>query len=98
MIDPKLIQEISQRLADEGKIIEAGFAALRAMAIPRDAPQIQIDEMRMAYMAGAQHLFSCIMVSMDPGKEPTEKDMERIDLIHKELEAWRAKIQASIKR
>jgi len=44
--------------------------------------------MRNAFFAGAQHLFSSIMTILEPDAEPTEKDMQRMDLIDKELRAF----------
>ena len=42
-------------------------------------------ELKEAYFAGAAVLFEALMTSLDPGKEPTEHDLRRMDLIHKEL-------------
>ena len=88
MADRQFLEQLSRRLADEGKLIEAGWAALRIQAIPLNAPAVQLQEMRMAYMAGAQHLFSSIMTILEPGQDETEADLTRMDLIHKELEAF----------
>ena len=79
---------LSKRFADEGRLIEAGWVALRVMAIPPDASEVQLREMRMAYMAGAQHLFASIMGVLDPDGEPTEDDMRRMELISDELDAF----------
>lgn len=87
----RVATEITKELTDSGKLIEAGFAAFRHLCISKNAPQLQIDEMRLAWMAGAEFLFSSIMVMLDPGTEPTEKDEQRLELIHRELEAWKAK-------
>lgn len=84
----RFVEELTKRFVDEGKIIEAGFASLRIMAIPKDAPEVQVREMRMAFMAGAQHLFSSIMSILEPGAEPTEADLRRMDIINAELEAF----------
>src|SRR4051794_31213244 len=84
---------LTKALADQGKLIEAGFIGLRLAAIPPDAPEVQVREMRKAYMAGAQHLFSSIMGILDPGEEPTDADMARLDLIHGELEAFRHELE-----
>lgn len=81
----KLATEVSKRLTDQGKLIEAGWVIFRGMTVPPDAPQIQIEEMRLAFMAGAQHLFFSIMGILDPGAEPTERDLKRMDLIDEEL-------------
>jgi len=94
----KLAHELSKKLADDGKLIEAGWAILRGVAVAPDAPQVQIDEMRMAYMAGAQHLFSSMISIMDPGEEPTDADLNRMDLIHRELEAWRKEMELRTQR
>ncbi len=83
-----IAEKITAEAVDEGKIIEAGWLALRAQAIPADAPQIQLDEMRQAFFAGAQHLFGSIMTMLDPDSEPTERDMRRMDSIDKELQAF----------
>lgn len=84
----KLIADVSGVLADEGKIIEAGWLALRLKAMAPDAPPLQVQEMRMAFFAGAQHLFASIMDILDPGSEPTDRDLRRMDLIDKELRAF----------
>jgi len=87
-ITKEMLDKLSQRLSDEGKIIEAGWVALRLMAIPLDAGEIQVNEMRKAFMAGAQHLWASINSILEPGAEPTDKDMKRMTLIHEELLAF----------
>lgn len=84
----KLVDQICKECVDQGKLIEAGFAALHVTAISKDAPDVQIREMRMAFMAGAQHLFASIMCMMEPGAEPTELDMQRMNLIDAELKLF----------
>lgn len=82
-------QKLSEGLADAGKLIEGGFAGFRLMVIPQDAPPNQVHEMRMAFFAGAQHLFASLMAVMDSDREPTQQDFQRMTLIHEELEAFR---------
>ena len=79
------LTKLQRDLTDQGKIIEAGWIGLRIAAIPKDAPEIQLNEMRQAFFAGAQHLFSAIMHILDPGEEPTDADMKRMESIDKEL-------------
>lgn len=79
---------IADDLIAKGLLVEAGFAGLRSAVIARDAPQVQIDEMRMAFFAGAQHLFASIMSTLDPDEEPTEADLQRMSQIATELEAF----------
>src|SRR3990167_3300965 len=83
-------QRLTKQLMDEGKLIESGFALFAHYVIPKDASQTQIREMRLAWMASAEHLFSSIMSALEPGEEPSDADMKRTDLIVKELDYWRA--------
>jgi hypothetical protein len=62
----KVIDEITKMLADTGMIIEAGWLSLKIMTVPDDAPPVQIEEMRNAYFAGAQHLFASIIDDARP--------------------------------
>jgi len=90
---------ICKKLADEGRLIEAGFRGLRFTAIPEDATPEQIEYTRMAFFAGAQHLFGSIMGILDSEREPTEKDLRRMHLINAELnefiEQFKAKYSKS---
>lgn len=81
----KLIHELTKKLTDEGRIIEAGFTGFKFMTISAIAPPVQVEEMRNAFFAGAQHLFSSIMSVLDIGEEPTENDLNRLTLINEEL-------------
>lgn len=88
MADKAFLERLSRELADQGKLIEAGWVGLRVACDLHDAPKDQLQEMRNAFFAGAQHLFSSIMTVLDPGAEPTDKDLERMDLIDRELKAF----------
>jgi hypothetical protein len=98
MADRSYLEGLSRRLADDGKLIEAGWVGLRVAAIPLDAPATQLTEMRMAYMAGAQHLFSSILTFLDPGTEETAADLRRMGLINAELEAFGKELELRFKR
>lgn len=88
MADRAHLERLTKQLADDGKLIEAGWIGLRIATGLISAPADQLDEMRKAYMAGAQHLFSSIMTFLDEGEDPTEADMNRMSLIAAELEAF----------
>lgn len=68
--------------------IAAGWQGYLDVVMPHDAPQIQRDECRKAYYAGAATLFYALMKMLDPGEEPTEKDLANMSLIHAELDAY----------
>lgn len=81
----QLVGEITKKLMDEGRIIEAGWVALKMMAVNADAPDTQIREMRKAFFIGAQHLFSSLMMGLDPGGGVTKDDLKRFNSIDLEL-------------
>ena len=84
----KIIEEVTKALVDSGKPIEAGWALYRRQVLPRDCSLTQLDETRKAFFAGAQHLFGSIMTILEPGEEPTEADLMRMDRIDDELKAF----------
>lgn len=98
MADREYLEALSRRLADDGKLIEAGWIGMRLAAIPHDAPSVQLDNMRMAFMGGAQHLFASIMTILGPESEPTDADMQRMSLIADELEAYGKELEQRIRR
>jgi hypothetical protein len=94
---PAEVQDAAELLAKElsnrGCLIEAGWIIFKGMTIPPGASEIQIREMRLAFMAGAQHLFASIIGVLDPGEEPTDADLRRMDLIDRELDAFRKELE-----
>jgi hypothetical protein len=98
MADRQFLETLSRKLADEGKLIEAGWVSMRLHAIPLNAPAVQLESMRMAFMGGAQHLFASIMTILDPRTEGTEADLRRMDLIHEELESFRRELELMVAR
>lgn len=90
----EVVDKLCRELTDKGKLIEAGWISLKLTTLPADAPQIQLDEMRNAFFAGAQHLFGSIMGILEPDAEPTENDLKRMDLIDKELREFISQFSA----
>lgn len=88
MADLPHLRRAERDLVDQGKLIEAGWVGLRIAAIPLDAPKTQLEEMRNAFFAGARHLFTSIMTILEPGDEPTDVDLARMDQIDAELDAF----------
>jgi len=89
MADRAYLERLTRELADQGKLIEAGWVGYRLTVMSPNAPPVQIDECRVAFMAGSQHLFSSLMNILDPGDvEPTDDDLRKMDLIDKELRVF----------
>lgn len=87
-MDREHLRRFQRELTDKGKLIEAGWVSLRLAAIPEDAGKDQLQGMREAFFAGAQHLFGAIMDIMDDDREPTAADLTRMTQISAELEAF----------
>ena len=92
-----VIDKLTTEFVDKGRLIEAGFEAMRlANVIPPDAPPVQVREMRKAFFAGAQHLFSSVFSFLKPGEEPTDKDLARLDQVANELAQFVNELEAEI--
>jgi hypothetical protein len=95
-ISKEEIEAVCKKLTDEGKIIEAGWVSMRQMVLDPDAPQIQLDEMRMAFFGGAHHTFISIMTILEPGTEATENDIQRMGSISDELDKFITKLELDL--
>ena len=87
------MERLAHDLADKGCLIEAGWLTCRALWVPPDAPPVQVDAMRDAFMAGAQHLWGSLFQVMDSGDEPTAAEQRRMELIEAELHAFYLEIR-----
>jgi hypothetical protein len=91
MNDPMLraaVISATKKAMDAGCLIEVGWLGLRLAAMDDNAPQIQLDECRQAFFAGAQHVFGSMMATLDEGEEPTQADLNRLSLIADELDRF----------
>lgn len=88
MADRDYLERATKELVDAGKLVEAGWIGLRLMAYPPDAPPDQLRELRQAFFAGAQHLFASIITFLEEGDDATDSDLDRMSLVHAELDAF----------
>lgn len=91
----RLATAIGKEASDKGLLIEAGWIGLESMRAYKGLPEAERAELRAAFFAGAHHLFASIMNILEPGSEPTDKDLVRMDLIHHELQAFLAEYKAA---
>lgn len=87
-----LATELARVATDKGLLIEVGWISMLRYAIPKDADEAQVTEMRKAFFLGAEHLFASIVSIMDSDREPTADDLRRMDLIDAELTAFRKEV------
>jgi hypothetical protein len=76
--------------SDAGLVLELGWLSCAIMMKP--APEFRND-MRIAYYAGAQHLFASMMTMLDPDADPTPRDLVRMDKMYKELAAMEPELK-----
>lgn len=87
--------DLTHKLVSDGKLIEGGFAAY-VLASKLDVTDPRLPALHDAFWAGAEHLWSSIMATLDPEREPTDADMRRMELIQTEVDAWRARKMAAL--
>lgn len=96
MADRDFLDKLARRLTDDGKLIEAGWTMFRKAVVRPDAPAQQLQDMRLAFFAGAQHLFGSINAIMTEDREPTEADLSRMTSIDRELRAFIEQFKAGL--
>lgn len=71
--------------ADQGKLLELGFyAAVSALGL-ESLPADRLRHLRLAFMAGAEHVLMSIMNMVDEDREPTTRDIARMEKLHSEI-------------
>jgi predicted component of type VI protein secretion system len=84
--------KVMKAAGNRGTVLGTGFAAYAIVVLAGEAASdddiAKVNEHRIAYYAGAQHLFAALMTIMDADREPTEGDMARMSLINDELERF----------
>lgn len=90
------IEDLTHKLINEGKLIEAGFVGFLLNCYPQRPTSEQHRQLHDAFMAGALHLFSSIMTTLDPGDEPTASDYQKLSKIDSELRAFGEKLALRI--
>lgn len=71
---------------DRGATVQEMWEGFRDAVIPKDAPQVQLLEMKRAFFAGAFCFYNWTMVQMDAESEVTDADLNRMETIVKEME------------
>jgi len=75
-------------MTTQPKLLDAAWRSYAEHVIPANAPDAQRVECRRAFYAGAQALYGGLIKMLDPGDEPTDADLARMEAIHDELEQF----------
>lgn len=89
--DPRL-RELVGKMADEGRVMATGWLGFSRAVLPPNADAHQDEDMRRSFYAGAQAIYTAMMIVMDPGSEPTERDLKRMANIDAELQQYVAEL------
>ena len=89
----ELAAEITKRFTDEGQLIAAGWAAFQCLVASKHQHIPAHQQIRLAYLSGAQHLWGSIFANLDPDEEPTEQDMRRMAMVEQEMERIYGELQ-----
>jgi hypothetical protein len=71
--------------------IEAAWRGYEKLISPRDN-----EEARLAFWAGASVLFYAMLKMLDPGDEPTDADLAKMDALNTEIEKFTSTFDAEI--
>lgn len=84
----RLVDGATKHLVDEGKLIEAGWVSLKLTAYPNGMTPDQEQQLRQAFFAGAQHLIASICSFLEPDADITDKDLQRMNNVQRELDEF----------
>lgn len=73
---------------EPGGMMAAEWQSFSDSVLPPKAGPVQRTEMRRAFYAGALAVLHGIMTSLDPDDEPTPDDLDRMDRLNAELQAF----------
>lgn len=93
---PQEVTALLNRTIANGRLVEGGWQALRIAVLEDGTSPQQLADMRMAFFAGASHLFSAIMACLDKGPDVTDEDLARMSAIHDELASFATELQLRI--
>jgi hypothetical protein len=78
------------------KLIEAAWESYVRHVLPASAGQVQRDETRKAFYAGAAVLFHTVLRALDEGSDATENDLKLMDDISSEIDAFGAELDVAV--
>lgn len=70
------------------KLIADAWRDFEIQVVPLNASDVQRVETRRAFYQGANAMFTGIVGMLEPGKDPTEKDLRKMDEIQAEIDQF----------
>ena len=75
----------SESVSGELGMIASEFEIFRQAVISPNAPKVQIDEMRMAFFAGASACFYKLLTGLEDGDDATDSDFSLLNKLQDEM-------------
>lgn len=69
-------------------LMAEAWASYRERVLPVEAHPVHVIEARRAFYAGAECLLVGVMRMLDPGSDPTDADLARMEALVAELKAF----------
>jgi hypothetical protein len=89
MRDLDNLRRMERELADQQKLVEAGWQAYRRTALPEEASAPELEEFRSAFFGGAFHLFCSVLnILTEQNGPPSDADIVRMGQISEELDQF----------
>lgn len=73
--------------------IAKAWASYRQRVVPTNAGQVQVEETRRGFYAGAAAVFGSVIDQLSPGDEITDADVAVLETIQRELDEHIASFQ-----
>jgi hypothetical protein len=86
----------SDFLKKPGPRVEDAWRAYRALVVDGRETSVDAGDVELAFKAGAVVLFHTVLRMLDPGTEPTDRDLRNMDRLNAELEAFTATFDAEV--
>jgi hypothetical protein len=93
-----------KRNRDHGNVLPntpslaAAWDGYVALCIPPDTAAEDIAALRVAFFAGASVLFYGLITMQDPGDDPTDDDLRRMDILYAEVKRFAENFDETIWR
>jgi hypothetical protein len=88
----KVIQQVTQQMADKGTAVEDGYKAFRNHFLPPELDNDAVELYRKIWFLSADFTYDLINGLMTDDREPTEDDLRRMTMIYNELVAFRKEV------
>lgn len=89
----RLADDIVRSAGNAGLLVETGWQIHKGIILQIADNDPRLFDIRLAFMAGAEHVFTSLIGMMDEGDEITDGDMKKMALLDQEIGKIRAELE-----